>query len=199
MWGTIELTYDETEIHNKKIRPFKVMEFTPFQVSVINPQEYIDKRSRFTTDEWIDVLINSCGLNPDRLTRRQKLLYLCRCIPMVETNANMIELGPPETGKTYLYRNISQAYMQDAKFSRGKKEILAFGSLVFVGNLDVQGNLPHEKYYHLFEPLPDFNEEISSLPSSKLCSPKCLDFIYSLPTFAFFFNHLILSPCDSRT
>lgn len=210
MWGTIDLTYDETEIHNKKIRPFKVIEFTPFQVSVINLAEYIEKRSEFTADEWIDVLINSCGLDPEKLTRRQKLLYLCRCIPLVETNVNIIELGPRETGKTYLYRNISyyahvlsggkatpsqlfinlntgkigvvgtrdcvvfdeiantdftdpksfvsimQAYMQDAKFSRGKKEILAFGSLVFVGNLDIQGNLPHEKYYHLFEPLPDF-------------------------------------------
>jgi ATP-dependent Lon protease len=53
--------------------------------------------------------------------------------------------------------------MQDAKFSRGKKEILAFASLVFVGNLDVQGNLPHEKYYHLFEPLPDFLQVIAFL------------------------------------
>jgi ATP-dependent Lon protease len=210
MWGTIELTYDETEIHNKKIRPFKIVQFTPFQVSIINQEDYIDKRSRFTTDEWIDILINSCGLDPDKMTRRQKLLYLCRCIPLVETNVNIVELGPRETGKTYLYRNISyyahvlsggkatpsqlfinlntgkigvvgtrdcvvfdeiantdftdtksfvsimQAYMQDGKFSRGKKELLAFGSLVFVGNLDVQGNLPHEKYYHLFEPLPDF-------------------------------------------
>jgi ATP-dependent Lon protease len=52
--------------------------------------------------------------------------------------------------------SIMQGYMQDAKFSRGKKELLAFASLVFVGNIDVQGNLPHEKYYHLFEPLPDF-------------------------------------------
>jgi len=49
-----------------------------------------------------------------------------------------------------------QGYMQDAKFSRGKKEILAFGSIVLAGNLDVQGRLPHEKYYHLFEPLPSF-------------------------------------------
>ena len=210
MWGTIDLTYDETEVHNKKIRPFKVIGFTPFQVSVIDLDEYIAKRSEFTTDEWLDVLINSCGLNPEKMTRRQKLLYLCRCIPLVETNVNLLELAPRETGKTYLYRNISyyahvlsggkatpaqlfinlntgkigevgtrdvvvfdeiantdftdprsfvsimQGYMQDAKFSRGKKEILAFASLVFVGNLDVQGNLPHEKYYHLFEPLPDF-------------------------------------------
>jgi ATP-dependent Lon protease len=217
MWGTIELTYDETEVHEKKIRPFKVVRFTPFQVSVINLDEFIRKRSEFTTDEWIDVLVNSCGLNPERMDRRERLLYLCRCIPLVETNINLVELAPRETGKTYLYRNISyyshvlsggkatpaqlfinlnsgrigevgtrdvvvfdeiantdftdpkamvsimQGYMQDAKFSRGKQELLAFASLVFVGNLDVQGRMPHEKYYHLFEPLPDFLQVIAFL------------------------------------
>ena len=217
MWGTIDLTYDETEIHNKKIRPFKVTAFTPFQVSVINLDEYIEKRSEFTADEWIHVLVDSCGLDPGKMTRRQKLIYLCRCIPLVETNVNVVELAPRETGKTYLYRNVSyyahvlsggkatpaqlfinlntgkigevgtrdavvfdeiantdftnpksfvsimQGYMQDARFSRGKKEILAFASLVFVGNIDVQGSLPHEKYYHLFEPLPDFMQVIAFL------------------------------------
>ncbi len=217
MWGTIDLTYDETEVHNKKIRPFKVTSFTPFQVSVINLDEYIEKRREFSNEEWVDILINSCGLNPDPMSRREKLLYLSRCIPLVETNVNMIELAPRETGKTYLYRNISyyahvlsggkatpaqlfinlntgkigevgtrdavvfdeiantdftdpkalvsimQGYMQDAKFSRGKKELLAFASLIFVGNIDIQGALPHEKYYHLFEPLPDFMQVIAFL------------------------------------
>ena len=59
--------------------------------------------------------------------------------------------------------SIMQGYMQDAKFSRGKKEVLAFGSLVFVGNIDVQGSLPHEKYYHLFEPFPEYLQEIAFL------------------------------------
>ncbi|MBE3050157.1 BREX system Lon protease-like protein BrxL [Candidatus Bathyarchaeota archaeon] len=217
MWGTIDLTYDETEVHQKKIRPFKVTAFTPFQVSVINLDEFLEKRKEFATDEWIDILINSCGLNPEKMTRRQKLLYLCRCVPLVENNVNMVELAPRETGKTYLYRNVSyyahvlsggkatpaqlfinlntgkigevgsrdavvfdeiantdfadpkalvsimQGYMQDARFSRGKKEMLAFSSLIFVGNLDVQGNKPHEKYYHLFEPLPDFLQVIAFL------------------------------------
>ena len=107
MWGTIDLTYDETEIHGKKIRPFKVMSFTPFQVSYVNPEEFIRKRAQFTTDEWIDILINSCGLNPGKMVRREKLLYLSRCIPLVETNVNLVELAPRETGKTYLYRNVS--------------------------------------------------------------------------------------------
>ena len=210
MWGTITLTYDETEVHNKKIRPFKVMEFTPFQISVIDLNEYIEKRRQFEADEWLDILINSVGLNPDHLSRREKLLYMMRLVPLVEANSNTIELAPRETGKTYLYRNqsyystvlsggkatpaglfinnatgkvgvvgsrdavifdeiantdftdpkalvsIMQGYMQDGKFSRGKKEILAFASIVLVGNIDIQARLPHEKYYHLFEPLPDF-------------------------------------------
>jgi ATP-dependent Lon protease len=210
MWGTITLTYDETEVHNKKIRPFKVTEFTPFQISVIDLDEYIEKRRQFDADEWLDILINSVGLNPDQLSRREKLLYMMRLAPLVEANTNTIELAPRETGKTYLYRNqsyystvlsggkatpaglfinnatgkvgvvgsrdavvfdeiantdftdpkalvsIMQGYMQDGKFSRGKKEILAFASIVLVGNIDIQARLPHEKYYHLFEPLPDF-------------------------------------------
>ncbi len=217
MWGTIELAYDETELHNGKIRPFKVTAFTPFQVSVINVEEYVEKRARFSAEEWLDVLVTSCGLSAEGMTRREKLLYLCRCVPLVETNVNLVELGPRETGKTYLYRNISyyahvlsggkatpaqlfinlasgrigevgtrdmvvfdeiantdfsdpralvsimQGYMQDGKFSRGRKEVLAFASLAFVGNLDVQGRLPHEKYYHLFEPLPEFLQVLAFL------------------------------------
>ena len=210
MWGTISLTYDETEVHNKKIRPFKVTEFTPFQISVIDINEYLEKRAKFESGEWLDCLINSVGLNPEKLSRREKLLYLWRLVPMVEANCNTIELAPRETGKTYIYRNqsyyatvlsggkatpaslfinnatgkvgvvgsrdvvvfdeiantdftdpkalvsIMQGYMQDGKFSRGKKDILAFASIVLVGNIDIQAKMPHEKYYHLFEPLPDF-------------------------------------------
>jgi ATP-dependent Lon protease len=210
MWGTMRMTYDEAEVHGKKIRPFKVLEFTPFQIAMVDLDEFIQKRAAFTAEEWLDILINSFGLDPKSMTRREKLLYVCRAVPLVENNHNMIELGPRETGKTYLYRNLSyyahvlsggkatpaslfinlntgqvglvgtreavvfdeianteftdpramvsimQGYMQDAKFSRGRKEILAFGSIVLVGNLDVQGSFPHEKYYHLFEPLPSF-------------------------------------------
>jgi len=210
MWGTIRLTYDETEVHGNKIRPFKVLEFTPFQIAMIDVREYLRKRAEFTDTEWLDVLTNSFGLDPSRMGRREKLLYISRAVPLVEPNHNLIELGPRETGKTYIYRNMSyyahvlsggkatpaslfinlnsgqvglvgtrdavvfdeiantdfsdpratvsimQGYMQDAKFSRGRKEILAFGSIVLVGNLDVQGSLPHEKYAHLLEPLPSF-------------------------------------------
>jgi len=49
----------------------------------------------------------SIGLNPGPMTRREKLLYLWRLVPMIEANCNTIELAPRETGKTYLYRNQS--------------------------------------------------------------------------------------------
>src|SRR5438270_8520795 len=62
MWGTITLTYDETEVYNKKIRPFKVVEFTPFQISVIDLPEYVEKRREFTVDAWRDILITAAGL-----------------------------------------------------------------------------------------------------------------------------------------
>ncbi|MCX6083234.1 MAG: endopeptidase La, partial [Chloroflexi bacterium] len=107
MWGTISLSYDESEVHNKKIRPFKVTEFTPFQISLIDLKEFIEKRKQFSDIEWLDILVNSFGLNPDKMTRREKLLYVSRAVPLVEANHNMIELGPRETGKTYLFRNVS--------------------------------------------------------------------------------------------
>jgi ATP-dependent Lon protease len=38
---------------------------------------------------------------------RQRLLLLSRLAPLVEGNVNMMEFGPRQTGKTYLYRNVS--------------------------------------------------------------------------------------------
>src|SRR5664279_4230467 len=64
MWGTITLTYDETEVYSKKIRPFKVVDFTPFQIATIDLEEFIEKRRQFEDRAWLDVLINSIGLNP---------------------------------------------------------------------------------------------------------------------------------------
>jgi ATP-dependent Lon protease len=44
--------------------------------------------------------------------------------------------------------------MESGQFSRGAKSFASDASLVFTGNLDVDGELPHARYRHLFEPLP---------------------------------------------
>src|SRR6202023_933369 len=60
-----------------------------------------------STDEWLDLLVRSIGLEPDAFGRRVKLLFLTRLLPMVERNFNFIELGPRRTGKSFVYREVS--------------------------------------------------------------------------------------------
>jgi ATP-dependent Lon protease len=69
--------------------------------------DYIEKRPQFSTAEWLDLLVQSIGFNPARFDERVKMLMLVRLIPFVESNYNLIELGPRETGKTYTFRNTS--------------------------------------------------------------------------------------------
>src|SRR6266404_412999 len=70
-------------------------------------EEYRACRSQFTTDEWIDLLLRTIGLEPSHFNRRQKLHYLVRLIPLAEANFNLVELGPRETGKSYGYQELS--------------------------------------------------------------------------------------------
>jgi ATP-dependent Lon protease len=47
------------------------------------------------------------GLEPIHFTRRLKLLFLIRLIPLCESNYNLVELGPRGTGKSYAYQEMS--------------------------------------------------------------------------------------------
>lgn len=111
MWGIATLKYMPDDGLQPKIKsqtaPILLTKFTPFQVSNINLEDFVSKRSAFTRDEWIDLIITSIGLNPAAYDTRQKMLLLCRLVALVEPNCNIMELGPKATGKTYLYRNIS--------------------------------------------------------------------------------------------
>jgi ATP-dependent Lon protease len=189
-----------------------VVDFDPCQVSV-DVKSFILARSAFSSEEWIDLLLASAGYNPawiraqprgHRLTR----LYLLRLISMVERNLNLIELGPKNTGKSHLLRNLSpyaytvaggqatpanlfvnlntqaagliqsrrvivfdevariefsrnqatlsllKDYMESGQFSRGRSSYGADTSLVFMGNIDVEGQRPAARYRHLLQVLP---------------------------------------------
>ncbi|HPM10598.1 MAG TPA: BREX system Lon protease-like protein BrxL [Paludibacter sp.] len=106
-WGTSTIEYDNSYKVGTRIYPFVVTDFKPFQITRVSLEDYIEKRKLFSTEEWIDLLLNTIGFDPSYFTMRQKLLYLLRLVPFVEKNYNMIELGPRETGKTYTYRNTS--------------------------------------------------------------------------------------------
>jgi len=106
-WGTMVIEYDPQYELKGRIFPFYVREFTPFQITRLDLDDYIEKRKLFTTEEWIDLLVQSIGFNPERFASREKILMLLRLVPFVEANYNLIELGPRETGKTYTFRNTS--------------------------------------------------------------------------------------------
>lgn len=106
-WGTMVIEYDSQYELKGRLYPFYIREFSPFQITRISLEDYLEKRQLFTTQEWIDLLIQSIGFDPVKITDREKQLMLLRLVPFVEANYNLIELGPRETGKTYTYRNTS--------------------------------------------------------------------------------------------
>lgn len=207
LWGTAKVRY--TPEANADA-PNELVAFTPFQVGPPDVAAFRAARSQFTADEWASLMLQSAGYAaaafPDRRTR---LLLFARMVPLVERNVNLIELGPRQTGKTFLLRNLSprvftvsggrttpanlfvnlatrqvgilgtrkvvvfdeiahttfgeeketistlKDYMESGQFSRGSLAFAADASLVFTGNLDVDGQHPHPRYSHLLEPLPD--------------------------------------------
>lgn len=89
------------------VSPWNLESLKPVQHAGFNFDEFQQHRSAFTTEEWIDVLMQSIGLNPEFFGPRQKLFQLTRLIPFVERNYNLIELGPKGTGKTHVYSEFS--------------------------------------------------------------------------------------------
>lgn len=106
-WGQMTVEYDPAVEIDKKRHPFCVTDFVPFQLTRIKLEDFIDLRREFTFEEWLDLLVESVGFDSTRLSKEVKLLMMLRLVPFVESNYNLIELGPRETGKTYTYRNTS--------------------------------------------------------------------------------------------
>jgi len=107
IWAKVKLVHMYDETAGGKKSPFWIEELTPIQISTFDMEDYRRGRARFTTDEWIDVLFQTIGLEPSKFDRRQKLLIIARLIPLCESNYNLIELGPRGTGKSYGYQEVS--------------------------------------------------------------------------------------------
>jgi ATP-dependent Lon protease len=109
VWANVELAYDETLVHGGVTRPFVLLRMQPIQVASARLADWVAGRQGFTREEWANVLLRSVGYEPTHpdFTWRRKLLALLRLVPMVEKNYNLIELGPRETGKSFVFREIS--------------------------------------------------------------------------------------------
>lgn len=218
IWAVVDLVYDPELIHRGEVRPFVIEEIRPIQLASSDLiHEFKERRSAFSKNEWLDLLLRSIGLEPTNLSYRLKMLYLVRLIPLVENNYNLVEFGPRGTGKSYVYREISpyailvsggdvtiptlffslagrgrvglvglwdvvafdevagltrlanpqainllKDYMESGSFSRGREEVTALASLVFIGNinLDVETAL---RTSHLFTPFPAEMQDLAFL------------------------------------
>lgn len=109
IWALVDLAYDPEFQEHGVTRPFAIERLKPIQQPSTDPSDFLEAREGFSTDEWVNVLLRSVGLEPGHpdYSRRRKLLLLVRLIPMVESNFNLLELGPRGTGKSFVYREIS--------------------------------------------------------------------------------------------
>lgn len=105
VWSIADIEYEFEE--DKKACPWLLNSLKPIQLSHFNFDSYLEARQQFSTDEWMDLLIQSIGFNPNFLGRRSKLTQLIRLIPFCERNYNLIELGPKGTGKSHIYSEFS--------------------------------------------------------------------------------------------
>ncbi len=104
VWCILDMGYSHAA--DAQVR-WMIMNIKPIQVSNIRLDEYVEARQHFTTDEWLDLLLHSIGLNPEYFNKRGKFIQISRLIPHVEINFNFIELGPKGTGKSHVFSELS--------------------------------------------------------------------------------------------
>lgn len=105
VWCIADVQYEFSE--DARISPWILETIKPIQIAKVDYEGYREARGSFNTDDWIDLLMQSIGFNPEAFGRRAKLLQLMRLIPFVERNYNIIELGPKGTGKSHIYSEFS--------------------------------------------------------------------------------------------
>ncbi|SDQ82219.1 ATP-dependent Lon protease [Chryseobacterium soldanellicola] len=105
VWSLVNMAYMASE--ERGVLPWIVESVKAIQISHVDIQEYKEERAHFTTDEWMDLLMQSIGLNPEEFSTRSKFIQLSRLIPFTENNYNLIELGPKGTGKSHIFSELS--------------------------------------------------------------------------------------------
>ena len=106
IWCIVQLDYEFLE-EEKNASPIHIRKLTPIQMPHVDIEELKEGRKHFTEEEWIEIMLRSCGYEPDKLNDRERWLLLARMLPLVENNFNLCELGPRSTGKSHIYKEIS--------------------------------------------------------------------------------------------
>jgi ATP-dependent Lon protease len=106
IWAQVDMRFEYDE-ESKGKHPFWIDRLTPIQIATFDLEAYRSARREFTADEWLDLIIRSMGYEPAEMTRRLKMLFALRLVPLTERNYNLVELGPRGTGKSYVIQEVS--------------------------------------------------------------------------------------------
>jgi len=109
IWAIIDMEYDPMITKGASIFPFVVKNIKPIQLSSFDNTRLLDRRKAFSRDEWKKILLRSEGYEPDSegITERIQNLLLARLLPLIESNLNMVELGPRSSGKSFVYKELT--------------------------------------------------------------------------------------------
>ncbi|MGA2501857.1 MAG: protease Lon-related BREX system protein BrxL [Tepidisphaeraceae bacterium] len=106
IWAQVDMNFQVDEDTGGK-HPFWIERLQPIQIATFDIDSYRNLCRQFTADEWIDVMMRTMGYEPAGMSRRLKMLFLLRMVPLAERNFNLVELGPRGTGKSYAVQEIS--------------------------------------------------------------------------------------------
>lgn len=104
IWAEVTLVHNDIEEDNYA---FSIEDLRPIQLTRFDFSRYMEGRTAFTRNEWLDAVLRSVGLEPTKLSHRVKLHFIARLAALVEPNYNYIELGPRGTGKSYFFSEFS--------------------------------------------------------------------------------------------
>lgn len=109
IWAIIDVEYDAYSKEGAVLHPFLIRDIKPIQLSSFDNSKLISNRKEFSKKEWLNLLLRSCGYEPESegMTQRVKMLLLSRLLPMVEANFNFVELGPRSTGKSFVFKELT--------------------------------------------------------------------------------------------
>lgn len=105
VWCILDMEYLYED--NPQHMNFVIDTLKPIQISHVDLDQYKELRKFFSKEEWIDLIMQSLGFNPEELGDRNKIYQLVRIITYCENNYNMIELGPKGTGKSHVFSEFS--------------------------------------------------------------------------------------------
>lgn len=86
----------------------EMFEFHPMQSGKVRLDQMVMAREKFSTREWIYLLLRTMGYEPFAYTHQEQNYLILRLLPLIQNNLNMMELAPKGTGKSFIFSNLSR-------------------------------------------------------------------------------------------